>query len=357
MATLQERRTATGEKRYRVLVRLRGFPTRSATFRRKTDARRWAQKVEAQMRERRFFPETESLNRTVEEVVERYSNEVLARKRPAQRRDQSRHLKWWRGRIGRLKLAEVTASVVKEERQRLVEEPTVGGKRRTPATVNRYMTSLSHAFTLAVREWEWMGENPLRRVRALEEPRGRVRVLSDDERERLLQACRKAPDRRLYPLVVLALSTGARRGELLKLRWEDVDLERGVAVLHQTKNKERRALPLHGLARQLLERDRPRRGRTGESLVFESAGERATFPRWSWERAVSEAGLRDLRFHDLRHTAASYLAMSGATLTEIADVLGHKTLQMVKRYAHLTEQHTSRVVERMNRRLFGTRST
>lgn len=192
----------------------------------------------------------------------------------------------------------------------------------------------------------------MRRVRRLEEPRGRVRCLDDDERGRLVEACRQSEDRPLYPLVILALSTGARRGELLGFRWRDVDLARGVAVLHQTKNRERRALPLAGLAVEVL-RELSRVRRVDTDLIFANGQGRVVLPRKSWGRALRAAEIEDFRFHDLRHCAASYLAMSGATLAEIAEVLGHKTLAKVKRYSHLTDQHTSRVVARMNDRLFG----
>ncbi len=211
------------------------------------------------------------------------------------------------------------------------------------------MTSLSHGFTHAAREWNWISDNPFRKLKKLPEPRGRVRCLSETETKRLLEACQGSRDTRLYPLVVLALSTGARRGELLGLRWADVDLERGIAVAHHTKNNERRALPLSGQALDVL-RDLGKVRRLDTDLVFADRRGRPSIPRKSWDRAVEAAEIDDFRFHDLRHTAASYLAMSGATLAEIAEVLGHKTLAMVKRYAHLTDQHTSEVVARMNRR-------
>ena len=218
--------------------------------------------------------------------------------------------------------------------------------------MNRYMTSIGHAFTVAIREWEWLEHNPVRPVRKLREARGRARFLSDEERECLLAACRTTSDRRLYPLVVLAISTGARRGELLRLRWPHIDLEWQVAVLHETKNGQRRALPLHGRAWEVIgELKRVRHFDT--DLIFAGRDGRALFPRRPWERALQLARVDDFRFHDLRHSAASYLAMNGATLVEIAEILGHQTLEMVRRYSHFSEQHTSRVIERMNRRIFG----
>ena len=153
-------------------------------------------------------------------------------------------------------------------------------------------------------------------------------------------------------VVVLALATGARRGELLRLRWPDVDLKRGTLTFQETKNGERRAVPLTG---QALAYEPTCEGTALDTaLVFPDAtGKRPLGIREAFEGAVERAGIVDFRFHDLRHTFASYLAMNGATLAEIAEVLGHKTLAMVKRYAHLSEAHTRGVVERMNRAVFG----
>ena len=338
---------------YRVMVRLQSRPTQYATFKRKTDAKHWGQQTEEAIREGRYFATAEAKKHTLAELIERYEREVLSQKSESKRRDQERHLRWWKDRIGTRTLSDVTSALVSEYRSVLVSETTVGGKKRSPATVNRYLTSLSHAFAVAAREWEWLGQSPVRNVKKLREPRGRVRFLSDEERSRLLAACQVADDSRLYVLVVLAVSTGARQGELLRLRWPDIDLRRGVAVLHQTKNDERRALPLTGLALAVLtERSKVRRLDT--DLVFANSEGQPIFPRKAWEDALRAAQIEDFRFHDLRHSAASYLAMSGATLAEIAEVLGHKTLAMVKRYSHLTDLHTSKVVARMNEKIFGS---
>jgi len=127
------------------------------------------------------------------------------------------------------------------------------------------------------------------------------------------------------------------------MRWSDVDLSRGVLIFHETKNSERRAVPVSGRALDLL-RERAKVRRIDSDRIF--AIDRYRLHK-DWRAAIKETGLADFHFHDLRHTAASYLAMSGATPPEIAAVLGHKTLQMVKRYSHLSEPHTIGVVERM----------
>ena len=185
------------------------------------------------------------------------------------------------------------------------------------------------------------------------EPSGRVRFLDDEERHRLLKACQVSHNPHLFTLVLLALTTGARRNEMLQLRWDAVDLERGLLQLTQTKNKERRAVPVRGEALDLLRRQH-----------HEHPQEAWVFARWdaqgpthfeqAWQTAKRRAELVNFHFHDLRHTAASYLAMSGATLHEIATILGHKTLKMTMRYAHLTTGHTGAIIERMVKHKLGT---
>jgi len=222
-----------------------------------------------------------------------------------------------------------------------------------PATVVRYLAVLSHLYTVASSEWEWLENNPVRRVRRPKLPRGRVRFLEKDELSALLRACHQSEHPCLYPIVVLAVSTGMRKGEMLGLRWQDVDLVRNRITLEQTKNGDRRSVPLVGRARAVIS-GYARVRRIDTPLVFPSR-RKPTVPadlRKPWAKVVEMAELADFRFHDLRHTCASYLAMSGATLAEISEVLGHKTLAMVKRYAHLSESHTTKVVERMSRHMF-----
>ena len=149
--------------------------------------------------------------------------------------------------------------------------------------------------------------------------------------------------------MTIALTTGMRQGEILTLRWPVIDLERKRLVLHETKNGERRAVPLTGPALTTLKAWAKVR-RLDTDLVFPET--KGFHHRW-WE-ALERAKLTDFRFHDLRHTAASYLAMHGATPSEIAEVLGHKTLQMVKRHAHLSDSHIAGVMERVNAKVFGS---
>ena len=355
MAVIQERTSNDGKISYRVLIRLKGYPVQTATFARKTDAKIWAQKTEAEIREGRHFQTSEAKKRTLAEVIDRYAVEVLPQK-PKSAFAQGRQLDWWKEQIGHMVLVDITPGVITSTRETLKKSINKNGKSFTVASVNRYMAALSHVFSIAYREWGWANQNPFSKVSKLKEPRGRTRFLTQDEIKRFLQACKESRSNALYPIVLLALSTGARKSEILQLHWEDVDFERSRILIHETKNTEKRSLPLVGHAGQVIKElysESPEKS----GPIFQGKTPSKTYQRTTVRRAfltaLTAAGIEDFRFHDLRHTAASYLAMNGASLVEISEILGHKTLQMVKRYSHLTEGHTSKVVEKMNQKILG----
>ncbi len=349
MATITKRETQEGKASYQVKVRLKGYPAQTATFPRLTDAKKWAVQTEAALRERRHFKGVESRKHTLADLIDRYTRDVIPTKGTFGR-NQARQLVYWRDELGAYTLADVTPAMIAEARDKLAAPRGTLG----PSTVVRYLAVLSHAFSVAVKEWGWVDDNPCRRVTKPKEPRGRVRFLSDDERARLLEACRKSPNPYLYPVVVLALSTGMRSAEITNLTWDRVDLKRGRIVLDQTKNGEVRVVPLAGHAAGLLTEQAKAR-RLDTELLWPSRPDpqRPADLHQAWRTARKAAQLNDFRFHDLRHSAASYLLMSGASIGELAEVLGHKTLQMVKRYSHLSETHTMDIVSRMNAAVFG----
>ena len=348
MAHIEKRTTKRGEIRYRAQIILKGHPRVSETFSTRREAKRWAERTTEALRQRRFDPESESEQRTVGDLVDRFILEKLPQL--ADPTHNRRKLNWWRGQLGEdTRLSQVTPAAIAAARDRLACGQSISGRKPSPSTVRRYLNVLGSVMGTATREWFWLDSNPCTKVVRPTEPRGRVRCLDEDERQRLLAACEESGTARLYPLVVMALCTGARQGELLNLTWQDVDLDRGLAILHHTKNGERRALAITGLAEPVL-RDWSRVRRIDCDLLFPTPGGTSGFPQKAWQEALEAAGIEDFRWHDLRHTFASYLAMSGATLAELAEALGHKTLAMVKRYAHLTEGHTMGVIARMTDR-------
>jgi integrase len=353
MATIETRVTDTGEKSYRVKVRLKGYPAQSATFERLTDAKKWAAATETAIREGRHFKTAEAKKHTLSEMVDRYIKDVLPTK-PKQAIKQAQQLDWWKDKIGAYALADITPAMIVQYRDELASGETYRGTQRSPATVVRYMAALSHAFTIAANEWQWLEDSPMRKVKKPKESRGRVRFLDDVERERFLAVCQQSSNKQLYLCVILALSTGMRQGELMGLKWQDVNLKDGFIILHETKNGERRRVPLAGHGLELL-REHAKVRRLDTDLLFPGNvhADKPIDLRKPFENALKMAEINDFHWHDLRHCTASYLAMNGASLAEIAEVLGHKTLQMVKRYAHLSDGHVSNVVASMNAKIFG----
>ncbi|MDD2660199.1 MAG: site-specific integrase [Methylococcales bacterium] len=345
MATIETRTTENGEKSYRVKVRLKGYPAQSATFDRLTDAKKWAASTESAIREGRHFKTAEAKKHTVSDMLTRYYSEVLPNYNEKEQKERKGKLKWWQQAIGHCSLADVTPAAINEHKCKMTQ---------SAATVDKYLKNLSHTFTVAVHDWGWLEDNPVKKVKSPKLPRGRVRFLDDDERQRFLTSCQQSSNEWLYLCAILALSTGMRQGELMKLKWQDVNLRDCFIILHETKNGERRRVPLAGHGLELL-REHAKVRRLDADLLFPSKfnPNQPIDLRKPFEKALQAAEISDFHWHDLRHCTASYLAMNGASLAEIAEVLGHKTLQMVKRYAHLSDEHVSNVVASMNAKIFG----
>lgn len=352
MAVIEKRKTSDGMINYRVKIRLKGYSVQHATFKNISKAKLWAQQTESAIREGRYFKIPEAKKHTMEDMIDRYIEHVLPLK-PKSIKKQIMQLNWWKKELGYCLLSKITPALIAEKRDLLANGITKRKAKRSPSTVARYMAVLSHAFTVAVQDWNWIDDSPTRKVSKPKEPRGRVRFLEDVERTRLLKECKNSTSPYLFPIVILAISTGMRSSEIMNLTWKDVDLDNGRITLLQTKNGDIRVVPLVGFALDLL-KDLYENRKEYTDLLFPGKNPQKPIKiRSPWESALERANIKDFRFHDLRHTAASYLAMNKATLTEIADILGHKTLSMVKRYSHLSESHTAQVVKEMNHHVWG----
>ena len=212
------------------------------------------------------------------------------------------------------------------------------------ATINRYVAAISVVFSYACREYG-LQLNPVRQIALLPENNKRTRYLSKAERTRLFEACRASKWDKLYLLVLTAITTGARRGELLGLRWIDIDFDRKTAHVSSTKNGEPKVLPLTDSVIQEMQKFNHHHN----VLIFNSElkPEKTYFFYKQWKKVLTEAEIDDFRFHDLRHCCASYLAQSGASLIEIADVLGHKDISVTKRYSHICIEHKVSLINRV----------
>jgi integrase len=218
-------------------------------------------------------------------------------------------------------------------------------RKLSAAAINRPLALLRHLLRLAHEEWEAVSTRP--RIRLEQEPEGRIRWLEPDEEARLRTACRGVDTQRaaatlppisLAELVLVALETGMRQGEILGLTWERVNLSRGVILLERTKGGRRREVPMRDVVDQLLA-GKPEASRHGRVWPIR-------WPRDAWEAAVAEAGLEDFTFHDCRHHFASWFMMRGGSLLALREILGHRDIKLTARYAHLSPGHLRTEIEK-----------
>jgi integrase len=356
MATFEKRRKSDGSVSIRAKVRVKGYPIQSTTHPNLAMAKRWAAQTETEIHEGRYFKKSEAQKRTLGELVDKYIADVLPTKERATAKIQRPQLEWFKAEIGNYSLSDVTPALLGECRDKLLKQQTSKGRIRKPATVVRYIAALSAAYTTAVNEWEWLDSSPVRRVKKPKEPQERVRYLSDDERTRLLTACENSESEWLTTCVIGAISTGMRQAELMWLKWSDVNLDEGYLVLQKTKNRERRLVEVSGNFLYRLRAIHQEHKRDDTPLVFPSPNDplKPISLRTAFETSLNRAEIKDFRWHDLRHCTGSYLAMNGASLLDIATILGHKDLRTSKRYAHLSRTHVSGIVSSMTDKIFST---
>lgn len=364
MASIRERIDAAGQKTYQAQIRIKGFPPQTRTFATKTDAKKWARQTEVDIQSGMHIRQSQASSRTFSDLLDEYEKVVLPKKKQKVSVNKAM-LAFWRKQIGSYSLSAVSTKLVEEKRDLLANEKSPRKKPRAPATVLKYMMLLSHIFSTAVN-WQWCERNPVVSASKPTVNNKRVRYLRDDERLSLLQACKVSENQDIYLVVVLAISTGMRKGEIMGMKWEALTFfeDRGYAKLllsaEDTKNSTQRSALIASHAYELLHARRkalttPSTESKLKGLVFPSAVDfkKPVDLRTPWETVLRRAKINDFRFHDLRHTSASYMAMNGATTLEIKEALGHKSTAMAERYSHLSESHVDDVVLKMNERHFG----
>lgn len=223
-------------------------------------------------------------------------------------------------------------------------------KGNKPATVNRLLATLKHCIHKGY-QWEMLTEDTLKRVRQvklLHENNRRLRYLSKEECQSLINACQG----NTRAIVITALNTGMRKGEILNLRWDNIDLVHGFILLDITKNGDRREIPINGTLKGVLHGITRR---IDIPYIFHDSISGKPFQdvKRSYNTACRKAGIKDFHFHDLRHTFASHLVMAGVDITTVSRLLGHKTLTMTLRYSHLAPEHMSKAVDMLDSALNG----
>jgi integrase len=249
--------------------------------------------------------------------------------------------------FGARTFAQITPLLVEKFKQQRKDSISSRGRQRKPASVNRELATLSKVFSLA-RDNGLVASNPCSKVRRLRENNQRTRYLSVEEEERLM-ASLTGQRAHLTSIVQLAIHTGMRRGELLNLEWRNVDFTRNVIHVTKTKTNRDRDVPMNSEARQILLNLQKESGEDATFVFISSkTGLNLTDVKNAFRAACREAGIANLRFHDLRHTAGTRLADSGVDAFTIAEILGHATLQMTKRYTHATDQRKRAAVEALS---------
>lgn len=330
MATLTQRGA-----RWQARVRTAGARPRCRSFATRDEAQAWAASIE----ERAARP------RTLAAAVRDHLDDPRRESSPERRRV----LDWWLRRLGKKRLEKLRRADFYDARDALLRLNSRKGGTIAPATANWRLAVISAVLTEEVLR-DRMQTNPARLPR-LTERNARSRILDDDERSRLLAACAESSEPALLRLVLAALATGCRAGELQRLRWRDVDLETGVARILKTKSGRPRSVAIRGAA--LVAHLAAAGDVAPADHVFQHADGRVPFDyRSAWQAARRAAGLEGVRFHDLRHCHASALAESGANLLQIQAALGHSDPRMTARYSHLVEAGVQQLADRAAQRLF-----
>ena len=296
-----------------------GYPDQTKTFETKADAEKWARSLESEIDKGQFVSVNEAQRTTLGDLIARYLTEVTPSMKGAAE-DTIRLKAIMRKPIAQWSMANLSAARIAAYRDERLKEVSAG-------TVIRELAYLSAIINHARREWGINVPNPVQMVRKPQSPQARSRVLSDEEVAKLLQALEPIGRRSHWtkPAVQLALSTAMRRGELLSLRWENIDLQGRTAFLPNTKNGDSRTVPLSSVAVQVFA-ELPRHI-SGLVIPVKYFTLDAAF-----KRGVCRAGLEEVRFHDLRRTAITRMAEKLPNVIELAAVSGHKSLMVLKRY-------------------------
>jgi integrase len=314
MATIRKK----GDLQWHVQIRRRGWATQSKTFETRAKAEQWAQIIESEMTRGVFVDRSEAEATTLSAALDRYQAEVSVLKKTASK-ERSFIKSWKSSALAGRSLASIKQADVAKWRDARLKVVGV-------ATVRNEMALLSHLFTTAGKDWGMGISNPFLMVRKPPPVKGRDRRLSEDEINKIIQA---TESQELPVVIRLLTETAMRRGELSKLRWDNIDLKNRVAHLVDTKNGESRHVPLSSAAVAAL-KGLPRRI---DGRVISMAGDSIT---QAFARACERAGVENARIHDLRHEGVSRLFEKGLGVMEVASVSGHKTLSQLKRYTHMS---------------------
>ena len=313
MATI--RKLPSGK--WNVQIRRHGHQPVTQSFTLEKDARRWARTIESEQDRGVFIDRSEAEATTLGEALGRYLLEVTPHKK-GRAQEIQRINAWLKRPLSVRSLASL------KPKDFSVYRDTRSAEGVATNTARLELALISHLFNTARKEWGIAVLNPIESIRMPKGSKARCRRLQGDEAERLITACKASKSHQLYSLVTIALETGMRLGELLKLTWEDVDLQKRLALIREAKNGEGRGIPLSSRAVEVLH-VMPRS--IDCNRVFYSWEVRSDAIKKAWGNAIKKSGLQDFHFHDLRHEATSRLFEKDLNPMEVATITGHKTLR------------------------------
>lgn len=336
MATI----TKTESKTWKAIIRRKGFPHVSKTFRIKRDAEDWARAVEDEMARKVYIHRTGSESLSISEALDRYLKEVTPTKKASTQKGDVDRANQLRPELGKYSMAALNADVIAKYRDKKL------AKGKSNNTVRLDLALLSNLYTVAIQEWGLgLTINPVRNVRKPNPGAGRDRRLEGDEEERLLAACDQHSNPFLGWIVRLALYTAMRKGEILNLTRRDIDLRKKVILLKDTKNNSSRTVPLTDKALEVIKSaiDHPIRPIDTKYLFYGEPGREGHRKPYVinrvWVAALNRAEIEDFKFHDLRHEATSRFVEAGLSDQQVSSITGHKSMQMLKRYTHLRSEN------------------
>jgi integrase len=319
MATIRQQKNG----RWQAIIRRRDSASRSKTFSTKERALIWARLIESEIDRGIYIDRTASEQITISDIISRYQNEITPLKRSASK--EISRLRMLNQFFGRIILAKLHSPMIALYRDTRIKHGASG------STVIKDLNTLSHIIDTAMKEWGFsLPSNPVKNIRKPRANKGRDRRLNFDEEMILLNACR-AHSIMMESVVIIAIETAMRLGEIINLNWDNVELEKRVVTLYLTKNGDVRRVPLSTRAIYVLS-NLPRQ--INNSRCFWRWKSAASFES-SWQRILKRSELNNFRFHDLRHEAASRLFERNLNVMEVATITGHRSLQMLKRYTHL----------------------
>lgn len=351
MAEIKERIRKNGKKSYTASVRIKGHPSVSKTFAKKTDAEIWANGMEIEIKENMNFPNRAIKKMTVGDLIDKFIKYELPKKKPKIQKDFIKALDWYKNEIGCIYLLNLSTAMLVECRdklsKKLKEVPMKNGEIKitdetiSPATVNRYMTYIRVVFAYAVNDLDILDINPMAKVKKLSEDNARTRYLELEEIKKLLSACQQK-SYELFICVLIALLADARKSEIINLTWKNVDLEHKMFYFLNRKNKQNIGVPIHKYLFEELVKYKSQcklRNLKNDYLFMTEDGKpKETLIGKLFPKVIKECGIEDFRFHDLRHTGSSWQAMSGISQPITQRILGHKSPAMTNRYSHFRDE-------------------